>query len=72
MDSSLMSIQLDGGPTLGPSLAERLFATNVEASANHPQYAVSPDGQRFLMLDPGPIRPRRIHLLLNALPPGGQ
>ena len=59
MDSWLMSIPLSGGPTLGPGSAVRLFETNVEANANHPQYAVSPDGQRFLLLDPRAPSPQQ-------------
>lgn len=69
MDASVMSVRVGDGPTLAPALAVRLFGTNVDPTHNSPHYAVSPDGQRFLLLDPGPRRPSKIHLLLNWLRP---
>ena len=71
-DASVMSVRMEGGPTLTPSQAVRLFGTNVEPTSQLPQYAVTPDGQRFLLLDRGPRRPDKIHVLVNWIRPEGQ
>jgi serine/threonine-protein kinase len=47
----MMAVPVQAGPTFAPGTAQRLFEGDYEFShRNHPNYDVSPDGQRFLML----------------------
>lgn len=47
----MMAVPVQTTPTFAPGTAQRLFEGDYEFShRNHPNYDVSPDGQRFLML----------------------
>jgi Tol biopolymer transport system component len=50
-DGSLMSVRVDAATEFTASPPARLFTTNIAPDAYAPQYAVTPDGQRFLGLD---------------------
>jgi WD40 repeat protein len=67
-DGAMMSVALDMSKGPVASAPERLFATNVEPISTQPQYAVTPDGKRFLLVDRGPARPNTVHVLLNWMP----
>jgi Tol biopolymer transport system component len=47
-DGSMMSVRVDGKN----NTPVRLFTTNIAPDINTPQYAVTPDGDRFLGLEP--------------------
>ncbi len=66
-DGSMMSVAIDTSNGLAAAAPRRLFATNVQPSYQLPQYAVTADGKRFLLLDRGPSRPHAVHVLLNWL-----
>jgi DNA-binding winged helix-turn-helix (wHTH) protein/Tol biopolymer transport system component len=50
-DGSLMSVRVDAATEFTASPPARLFTTNIAPDPYAPQYAVTPDGQRFLGLD---------------------
>jgi Tol biopolymer transport system component len=51
-DGSLMSVRTDGRSGFMATRPERLFTTNIVPNSGIPQYAVTPDGQRFLAVQP--------------------
>jgi hypothetical protein len=63
----MMSAGVSASPSLETTAPTRLFAANVDPSADFAQYAVTPDGRRFLVLDRGVRRPDTIHVLLHWL-----
>ena len=67
----MMGVILGQSPGMDGSAPRRLFAINVDPSPELPQYAVTPDGQRFLVLDRGERRPDSVHVLLNWLDAAG-
>jgi serine/threonine protein kinase/Tol biopolymer transport system component len=48
-DRKLMSVEVKAGATFEVGVSKPLFDTRVESYTNDNRYAVSPDGQRFLM-----------------------
>jgi hypothetical protein len=47
----MMSVSVPAGPVFAPGLARALFSVvGYRAARNRPQYDVTPDGQRFLMI----------------------
>jgi Tol biopolymer transport system component len=66
-DGAMMSVAIDTSKGFAAAAPRRLFPTNVEPSYQIPQYAVTADGNRFLLLDRGPSRPDTVHVLLNWL-----
>ncbi len=51
-DGMLMAVPIRAGSTLEPGAPEALFATGIAVELNIDQYAVTPDGQRFLVIEP--------------------
>jgi hypothetical protein len=70
LSGSMMSVRVTPGPELMMDPPSVLFTTNIEPNANLNQYAVTPDGKRFLTLDRGEHRAHTFTFLLNALRPG--
>jgi eukaryotic-like serine/threonine-protein kinase len=70
LNGAMMSVRVTPGPTLATDTPAILFTTNIEPNANVGQYAVTPDGKRFLALDRGEHRTQTFTFLLNALRPG--
>ena len=48
---AIMSVAIRTTPTLEPDTPKPLFTTNLVPSSGWSQYAVSPDGQRFLVME---------------------
>jgi Tol biopolymer transport system component len=71
-DGAMMSVAIDTSNAFSAAAPQRLFATNTEPRYQVPQYAVTADGQRFLLLDRGPSRPDVVHVLLNWLSPSAR
>ena len=61
-DGTMMAVQIDTTKEFAAGIPQKLFATPFLAGGNRP-YIVTKDGQRFLMLIPGPPAP--IVVLLN-------
>ena len=66
-DGAMMSIRLTPSPEAAGSPPSRLFATRIRPTAAQPQYAVTPDGQRFLALEPVERERNSLMFLLNGL-----
>ena len=69
LDGTMMSVGVEPGRELVARTPSPLFPTRVSPSANLPQYAVTPDGKRFLALDAGDRR-SSFTFLLNLFRPG--
>ena len=66
----MMAVEIKAGPKLETGLPKILFEANVPVSAVNYNYAVTSDGQKFLIREPvsntnGAIEP--IHLVINWL-----
>ena len=66
----MMAVEIKAGPKLETGLPKILFEANVPVSATNYNYAVTSDGQKFLIREPvsstnGAIEP--IHLVINWL-----
>jgi eukaryotic-like serine/threonine-protein kinase len=48
-DRGMMAVDISAGPTLEPGVPRRLFETSVNATSSFHNYAVTRDGQRFLI-----------------------
>jgi serine/threonine protein kinase len=64
-DGKMMSVDLPGGPSLKPGIPTVLFQTPLLVDASLDQYAVTSDGQRFLMPVRIDRRPNAITIVLN-------
>jgi Tol biopolymer transport system component len=69
LDGTMMSVGVEPGRELVARTPSPLFPTRASPSPNLPQYAVTPDGKRFLALDAGDRR-SSFTFLLNLLRPG--
>ena len=67
----LMAVEMGGGGTtrLEAGAPRGLFQTALNPSPQLSEYAVTPDGQRFLVADPIAGKSQAITLLLNWRPP---
>ena len=65
IESGLIAVPIELGPTLGLGNAEILFEGSYVTDVRHRQYDVSPDAERFLMLKPSGNPERDIFLILN-------
>jgi hypothetical protein len=64
----MMAVDISAGPTLEPGVPRRLFETNVNATSSFHNYAVTRDGQRFLIrlgLDSKTAELDPLHLVTN-------
>jgi eukaryotic-like serine/threonine-protein kinase len=52
LDGKMMAVDIREDPKIESSSPRILFDTNLSIDPNKDQYAVSPDGQRFLLLKP--------------------
>jgi eukaryotic-like serine/threonine-protein kinase len=74
----MMAVDIATQPSFAAGKPRVLFAGRYEPTpATFPNYDVSPDGQRFLMLKPGEAAPTQINVVLNLfeelkrrVPPG--
>ena len=69
LDGTMMSVGVESGRELVARQPSPLFPTRVNPHAGLPQYAVTPDGNRFLALDAGDRR-SSFTFLLNLFRPG--
>jgi hypothetical protein len=67
-DGTMMSVDLTSGPTLRPGIPKPLFRTGLRVDASIDQYAVTSDGQRFLMPVPIDQSATPISIILNWRP----
>jgi hypothetical protein len=67
-DGKMMSVDLSGKPSLKPGTPKALFQTPLLVDAAIDQYAVTPDGERFLMPVQVDERPTPISIILNWRP----
>ena len=62
----MMAVGIETEPGLAASRPTMLFEESyATGNSNNPNYAVSPDGQRFLMIKDDPAS-RGFHVILNA------
>ena len=52
LDGTLMAMDIKSGAILEPGVPRKLFRTSVSGDPTFDQYAVTADGQRFLVLAP--------------------
>jgi eukaryotic-like serine/threonine-protein kinase len=52
LDGQVMSVTIQTRPTLEVETPQPLFAVNLVPTWGWPQYSVTPDGQRFLVMEP--------------------
>lgn len=52
LDGNMMAVDVKAGPTIETGVPRTLFATGVRANPFNDQYAVTPDGKKFLVLEP--------------------
>jgi hypothetical protein len=69
-DGTLMSVGVEPGGEFVARAPATLFRTSANPTPNHPQYAATADGQRFLALDTGESRAYTFTFLLNLIRPG--
>ena len=62
-----MSISLTPTPEAAGNPPSRLFATRIRPTPAQPQYAVTPDGEKFLALEPLETARHSLTFLLNGL-----
>jgi dipeptidyl aminopeptidase/acylaminoacyl peptidase len=67
-DGRMMSVELSDKPTLKPGIPKMLFKTPLLVDASIDQYAVTPDGKRFLIPVQVDERPTPISIILNWRP----
>lgn len=65
LDGKMMSVPLTPGPSLEAGQPTALFPTKIPVFANPDQYAVSRDGQRFLLLEAADTRANPFTIVLN-------
>jgi hypothetical protein len=66
-DGAMMSIRLTPSPEAAGSPPSRLFTTRIRPRPYQPQYAVTPDGQKFLALESVGRERNSLMFLLNGL-----
>ncbi|MBI4478398.1 MAG: PD40 domain-containing protein [Acidobacteria bacterium] len=64
-DGTMMAVEIRSGTTIEPSIPKSLFQTGVTFNSGLDQYAVTGDGQRFLVIVPSEETPSPINLILN-------
>lgn len=52
LDGKMMAVDVRGGTKIVPGIPRELFNTGLNVDPVNDQYAVTPDGQRFLLLKP--------------------
>ncbi len=65
LDGTMMAVEMNMGDTLEPAAPEILFQTGINTSPTTDQYAVTADGQRFLILTPAEDQTAAITVVLN-------
>jgi hypothetical protein len=67
-DGKVMAVGIDSGASLKTGSPTRLFGTPLRPATGHTQYAVSSDGQRFLVIEPivEPAKPMTVVLNWTA------
>ena len=65
LDGTMMSVPISPGPTLDAGVPQVLFPTRVQTSATSDQYAVTGNGQRFLLLEPVETGQRPFVVIVN-------
>jgi hypothetical protein len=70
LDGTLMSVGVEPGRELMARAPSPLFPTHVDPTPELSQYAVTPDGKRFLALDAGESGEKTFTFLLNLVRPG--
>ena len=66
LDGTLMSVAMNAGATIEPGAPRKLFSTKLPMDETLDEYAVTADGQRFLVLVPlGEAAPSPITVVLN-------
>ena len=65
LDGAMNSVQVKTEPTLESGIPRRLFQTRIPVNAVWDQYAVTGDGQRFLMFEEPESGARTFGLILN-------
>jgi len=68
----LMAVEMRSADNTQPSVPRPLFQTSLTPGAGVGQYAVTPNGQRFLIADPATKDDQSITLILNWTPPRQQ
>jgi hypothetical protein len=61
LDGNMMSVPLKPGPAPEAGIPRVLFPTRVPVQPNLDQFAVTGDGQRFLVLESNRVRSQAIH-----------
>ncbi len=62
----MWSVPITSGPGFSAGESKVLFEGPFESTARHPDYDVSPDGQRFLMIrTPPESAPRQMNIVIN-------
>jgi hypothetical protein len=65
LDEAMTAVALNGEDTLVPSVPQLLFQTGIPVSPTHDYYAITADGQRFLILVPTGEQTEAINIILN-------
>jgi hypothetical protein len=64
-DGKLMAVSFKGGAQPETSIPVELFQTRLRADHRYNQYAVSGDGQRFLLYEPVEDNDRPYYVVMN-------
>ena len=65
LDGDMVSVPIKPGPVLEPGIPKILFSTRIPVAANLDQFAVTGDGQRFLVLESIESKAKPFTIVLN-------